>query len=495
MEYTPRTWKPQQGTGLNKYTKSGETGSVVYLTRSPDSITDAGTPLTDAAMNNIESALISVSEKTSSSSLKIYGTGITSTSTSPDANNDNGIEIINGDVWVFGDNDIYKRTGLTGAFTALSTGMTYWRSGCKVGSNVYATRNSGGVYTNASGSFVVISGTETLIPRDLFVSGNDVYACTSTGLYKQTNSAGSFALIAETSGLDVYSGCETETDIFIVIRESLFDNRIWMQGNKSGLFVQQSAGMGGTKISRIRPYKNSILAIEESYGTGSLYAYAKKNGNIAYTDKVISFDTEYALGFAIYNDTLYITTDENHIYTYDLLYGDTWRASASFTISALSAGQRKRIINTGSSAIMITLSGFTCGGVSSLPLPAACAIDIEYITATTALVTNMIGFRYENNYTACIARKTFTSTTESIAGGIRQIAHTLPTTKITHISGTVILSTGEAVSLNTINRDGTRTNHVYVSVSTNYIYISNDSTLSTNLCSRPAVINIDYNLL
>ena len=57
MSYIPTIWLPREGTNLNKFTKSGETASSVILTNAPDAITQAGTPITADAMNNIEAGI------------------------------------------------------------------------------------------------------------------------------------------------------------------------------------------------------------------------------------------------------------------------------------------------------------------------------------------------------------------------------------------------------------------------------------------------------
>ena len=57
LRYAPQAWTAREGSGLNKYTKSGETLSEVTLINSPDSITVAGTPFTVARMNHIEAGI------------------------------------------------------------------------------------------------------------------------------------------------------------------------------------------------------------------------------------------------------------------------------------------------------------------------------------------------------------------------------------------------------------------------------------------------------
>jgi hypothetical protein len=54
MNYSITDWKPRLGTGLNKFRKTGETATHVYLTSEPDSVTEPGTAFTYEAMWNIE---------------------------------------------------------------------------------------------------------------------------------------------------------------------------------------------------------------------------------------------------------------------------------------------------------------------------------------------------------------------------------------------------------------------------------------------------------
>jgi len=60
--YDKTSWKARQGSGLNKFIKSGETGNVVYLDNAPDSITEPGTPFTAENMNHIEEGIAEVTE-------------------------------------------------------------------------------------------------------------------------------------------------------------------------------------------------------------------------------------------------------------------------------------------------------------------------------------------------------------------------------------------------------------------------------------------------
>jgi hypothetical protein len=60
MAYTKTIWKNRQGTGLNRFIKSGETTNAVYLENEPDSITEPGTNFSSEAMNHIEEGIEAV---------------------------------------------------------------------------------------------------------------------------------------------------------------------------------------------------------------------------------------------------------------------------------------------------------------------------------------------------------------------------------------------------------------------------------------------------
>jgi hypothetical protein len=57
MAYIKTEWKARQGTGLNRFTKSQETGMSVVLTNAPEDITEPGTSFTAERMNHIEDGI------------------------------------------------------------------------------------------------------------------------------------------------------------------------------------------------------------------------------------------------------------------------------------------------------------------------------------------------------------------------------------------------------------------------------------------------------
>jgi hypothetical protein len=54
MAYTKTVWQARQGTGLNRFVKSGETAAEVTLVNAPTGITQAGTPFSVENMNHLE---------------------------------------------------------------------------------------------------------------------------------------------------------------------------------------------------------------------------------------------------------------------------------------------------------------------------------------------------------------------------------------------------------------------------------------------------------
>jgi len=57
MAYNKTVWKPRQGSGLNRFAKSQETGGSVVLENSPLSVAEPGTPFSAANMNHIEQGI------------------------------------------------------------------------------------------------------------------------------------------------------------------------------------------------------------------------------------------------------------------------------------------------------------------------------------------------------------------------------------------------------------------------------------------------------
>jgi len=62
MAYEKTDWQAREGAGLNKFTKSGETETAVYLDNTPDSVKKPGTPFTPQNMNHIEEGIAAAHE-------------------------------------------------------------------------------------------------------------------------------------------------------------------------------------------------------------------------------------------------------------------------------------------------------------------------------------------------------------------------------------------------------------------------------------------------
>jgi len=90
--------------------------------------------------------------------------------------------------------DIYKQTGGSGSFTALSQTTRTWSAIGVCGSDVYASDYGGDIYkqTNGTGNFVALSQTSRNW-NAIATIGTDIYAIVYGGsLYKQTNCTGNF---------------------------------------------------------------------------------------------------------------------------------------------------------------------------------------------------------------------------------------------------------------------------------------------------------------
>ncbi|MDR2701699.1 MAG: pyocin knob domain-containing protein [Spirochaetaceae bacterium] len=64
MAYTKTNWQARQGTGLNRFAKSQETGGSVVLTPNPEKVTVPGTPFTPENMNHIEAGIADLDTST-----------------------------------------------------------------------------------------------------------------------------------------------------------------------------------------------------------------------------------------------------------------------------------------------------------------------------------------------------------------------------------------------------------------------------------------------
>lgn len=146
-------WKARAGTNLNKFTKSSETASSVILTNAPDSVTEAGTPFTAAAMNNIENRIenlnfqiqkTKISDKTQSI---IQYSDISGTTISRIASD------YDGNVYAITDGgSIYKQTGGEGIFESTGEASRNW-SGIAFAKNgdAWACTDNDGIYSKLAG--------------------------------------------------------------------------------------------------------------------------------------------------------------------------------------------------------------------------------------------------------------------------------------------------------------------------------------------------------
>ena len=238
MAWIRTNWEERLGTGLNKYTKTNETSLIVELTNAPDSITQAGTPFSVIAMNNIESGIDElynqdvtiIGNKTVEGFVKTSEAFITPSHVNLGLDNSisNGGGSIsncvsigdeanisvdptdfltlnqthknwfgmtttsNGDIYTCVNlGDIYKQTGGIGNFLPLGQTARDWY-GMTTTSNgdIYATDYGRDIYkqTSVIADFLTLNQTHRSWTGMTTTSNGDVYAAELGGdIYKQTN--------------------------------------------------------------------------------------------------------------------------------------------------------------------------------------------------------------------------------------------------------------------------------------------------------------------
>ena len=85
MAYVKTEWLARQGNGHNKFTKSHETDTSVYLENTPESITEPGTAFTAERMNHLEQGVADAHEEVAAKQDKIAATGASNLLTAPAA--------------------------------------------------------------------------------------------------------------------------------------------------------------------------------------------------------------------------------------------------------------------------------------------------------------------------------------------------------------------------------------------------------------------------
>jgi len=374
MGYTKTIWEPREGTGLHRYLKSGESSTEVTLVNTPTTITQAGTPFTTDAMNNIEAGLFSASEMVDSLAipLNIDSMALDFATLSQTSGNWYGITKHNSDRYacIYG-GDIYKQTGGTGNFVALGQTNRNWTRMASNGTDVYACDRLGDIYkqTGGTGNFVALGQTY----RDwqgITCRGTDVYACEANFyIYKQTGGTGNFVAIDQepkdwaaltSNGVDVYA-CEASGDIY-------------KQSGGDGLFI----AIGGTSRSWSALSSNGYDVYAFAVSSGM---YKQRNG-VGEFVKILT-SSKLVVDISADGSSIYACVQADNLYKSDELSGNTWDVSASFTLPAFAVKTRKRIYNSGSTAITATFpTGETSGGLGYLVIEPGRIVEIEKLTST-----------------------------------------------------------------------------------------------------------------
>ena len=222
--YIPRTWRERLGTNLNKFLKSSETAASVILENAPDAITQAGTPFTAAAMQNIENGIENNYwfEETALGQSARSWTGMAAAP--------------NGDIYAtaYG-GDIYKQSGGTGNFIALGqTSRAWYGMTAAPNGDVYACVTGGDIYkqTGGAGNFVALGQTVASWFGMTAAPNGDVYACVyGGGIYKQTGGAGNFVALSQASRNWRHMAAAPNGDVYACVN--------------GGDIYKQTGGVGG----------------------------------------------------------------------------------------------------------------------------------------------------------------------------------------------------------------------------------------------------------
>ena len=374
MEYTREYWQAREGTKLNKFQKVNETTSTVELVNTPDSITVAGTEVTTARLNNMESGITgAVAGVNEIQGVVDFTTVRGFFALGQTSRNWSGMTTRGDDVYAcVGDGDIYKQTGGTGVFIALGQASRYWSGMTTLGDDVYASEGGGDIYkqTNGVGDFIALD--QTL--RNWFgmtTLGNDVYACVGGGdIYKQTNGVGDFIALGQTLRI-WFSMTTLGNDVYA----SEDGGDIYKQTGGVGDFI--ALGQASRYWSGMTTLGTDVYAC---VGLGDIYKQTNGIGDFI----ALGQESRYWRGMTTRGDDFYACVYDGDIYTATLLTGNTFRASSSFTLPAMPDGARKRILNThATTAITVTLpNGQTMNGEGTIIIPAGRIIDTELIGNT-----------------------------------------------------------------------------------------------------------------
>ena len=234
--YIRRFWKAREGTNLNKFTKSSETPTSVILENAPDAITEAGTPFTADAENNLE---IGICQALAEARGLTAGLSRAFSIVVSSSRNWQGIAAApNGDVYAcVSDGDIYKQTGGTGDFIALGQTPRYWHGiAAAPNGDIYAAVSNGDIYkqTGGTGDFIALGQTPRYWRGVAAAPNGDVYASDYGGdIYKQTGGTGDFIALGQTPLLWFGMTAAPNGDIYACV----YGGDIYKQTGGTGDFI------------------------------------------------------------------------------------------------------------------------------------------------------------------------------------------------------------------------------------------------------------------
>lgn len=383
MNYSITDWKPRLGTGLNKFRKTNETATHVYLTSEPDAVTVPGTAFTYEAMWNIERGTSYSVNRTNEHDERLgYWPTLSNYGTIGNTGNDIArLKSSGGDIIWFvvdpnGGYSARRIPGGVGSYVAENIMSEYCYDAESFGGDGYTARLDGKIYKRDG-----FTGMPTVFLEDrsyhgLLTIGGDLYALgrepleTETSLYLLDTIAGTATLVFTFSNavaaqdLLVYDAttllCQQGTGIWVIdlSAETITEQYIGTSAEygsllygavKDGVFVQVydedsllirrsiydggrafSFGLGGKLMTRFAILGDKLF-FDTATGTSTNLGYATlslgadcslASGSVEYIPEGLPVGAEKTFRSSSAAITVALPT------------GETIRAASSVTIEA-----------------------------------------------------------------------------------------------------------------------------------------------------------------
>lgn len=371
MVYDKTVWQAREVQYPNRFTKVNENASSVDLYAAPGTVTVPGTAFSADHMNNLENGVEAAEVEINQvrGVLDFTSAGSVLQGLSQGSRYWSCMTALGNDVYAcVNTGDIYKQTGGDGSFVGLGQTSRNWTGITANGSDLYVCVYNRDIYkqTGGTGDFVALNQQPRSWAGMTSLNG-DVYASVTDGdIYKQTSGIGDFIALNQTSRK--WTGMTTlGSDVYACVR---FGD-IYKQTNGVGDFI--ALGQTSRFWHGMTTFGGDVYACVVD---GDIY---KQTGGVG-TFTALGQSSRSWSGMTSTGSVLYACVVDDDIYATTTLTGNTLKASASFTLPAMTDGARKRVANVGASTITVTAnSGTTIAGAASLAILAGLEVEIELV--------------------------------------------------------------------------------------------------------------------